>query len=205
MDRKKAEETLLFRHACKRFDPDRKIPREDLRFILEAGRMAPSSFGMEPWSFRVIRSPRSKSKLRPVCWDQPQITECSDLVVILARIADPLRPSYYRSMFRRRNLPPEATEAYIRRYREYIDGLHSVSGWALRQCYIAASHMMIYAACIGVDSCPIEGFDRQEAEKALALDLSEERLALLLPLGFRKKDPPPKQRRPFDEVVVFEK
>jgi nitroreductase len=38
-----------FRHACKAFDPQRKIADEDFRFVLETGRLSPSSFGFEPW------------------------------------------------------------------------------------------------------------------------------------------------------------
>ena len=87
--------SLAFRHACKRFDSDRRIPEEDRRFILEAARLAPSSFGMEPWRFLVIRDAELKAALRPHCWDQPQITECSDLVIILAQIAAPADPEYY--------------------------------------------------------------------------------------------------------------
>jgi len=37
-----------FRHACKLYDPSKKISDEDLRFILETGRLSPSSFGLEP-------------------------------------------------------------------------------------------------------------------------------------------------------------
>jgi nitroreductase len=193
----------MFRHACKHFDPSRKLSEEDRLFIMEAGRQAPSSFGMEPWRFISIRNMDLKNHLRPVCWDQPQITECSDLIAILARTADPVTPSYYRSVFERRNLSSQATEAYIRRYTEYTKKLRSVSDWTVRQCYIAATHMMIYASMIGVDSCPIEGFERKKAEKILKIDRGKERLALFLPLGYRIHTPPPKKRRSFENVVSF--
>ncbi|WP_457607298.1 NAD(P)H-dependent oxidoreductase [Nitratifractor sp.] len=203
IDRNALEGSLYFRHACKRFDTERKIPEEDMRFILEAGRLAPSSFGMEPWRFLVIRDAELKAQLRPHCWDQPQITECSDLVVILARIADPADPDYYTAMFRRRGLDEEKTRAYIQRYEAYIGALHSIQGWVSRQCYIAADHMMIYAAEIGVDSCPIEGFEPRKVDKVLGIDRKVERSVLLLPLGYRVQEPPKKMRRPFEEVVEF--
>ena len=43
-----------FRHACKLFDESKKINHTDLEAILEAGRLSPSSFGMEPWHFVVV-------------------------------------------------------------------------------------------------------------------------------------------------------
>ncbi len=202
-DRETLESSLYFRHACKRFDPEREIPEADLRFILEAGRLAPSSFGMEPWRFIVIRDQELKEKLRPVCWDQPQITDCSDLVVIAGQIAAVADPDYYEAMFRRRGLPEEMTRAYIERYETYIGKLHSLVGWVAKQCYIAADHMMIYGALTGVDSCPIEGFEPRKVDKILGLDRKKERTTLLLPLGYRLQEPPEKKRRPFDEVVSF--
>lgn len=33
-----------FRHACKQYDPTKKISAEDFDFILETGRLSPSSF-----------------------------------------------------------------------------------------------------------------------------------------------------------------
>ena len=202
-DQKSLEESLQFRHACKRFDPTRKIPEEELIFILEAGRMAPSSFGMEPWRFLVVRNEAVKAELRPHCWNQPQITECSDLIVILGRIADPLNPDYYSKMFMRRGLDEAKTVAYIERYEQYVQNLHSVRGWVAKQCYIAADHMMIYAAMRRIDSCPIEGFEPRKVEEVLNVDRGKERAVLLLPLGYRVQEPGPRLRRPLSEVAEF--
>ncbi len=202
-DRDTLNRSLYFRHACKRFDPNRKLSQEDRRFILEAGRLAPSSFGMEPWRFLVIRDAELKAALRPVCWNQPQITECSDLVVILGQIAAVSDPKYYTAIFRRRGLTTQATQEYIKRYENYIGALHSIQGWVAKQCYIAADHMMIYASLIGVDSCPIEGFEPRKVDKILNLDRKIERSILLLPLGYRIQEPPLKLRRNFDEIVTI--
>ena len=99
-------EAMRNRHAVKRFNPEKRIPDAQMRTILEIGRLSPSSFGMEPWRFLVIRDDALKAKLRPFCWHQPQITECSDLVVIKHLVA-PLAPggAYSRRMLSRRDLP----------------------------------------------------------------------------------------------------
>ncbi|MCG8428482.1 MAG: nitroreductase family protein, partial [Chromatiales bacterium] len=76
-------EALQFRHACKKFDAEKKIPSDQLNSILECGRLSPSSFGMEPWRFLVIQNPELRKALRKACWDQAQITDSSDVVVIL--------------------------------------------------------------------------------------------------------------------------
>ena len=77
------EKAMHFRHACKLFDKTKHMEQKDLDFVLEAGRMSPSSIGMEQWKFLVVRSDELKSMTRKVSWDQPQITTCSELVVIL--------------------------------------------------------------------------------------------------------------------------
>ena len=80
------EEAMDFRHACKVFDESKKISDEDIKYILEAGRKSPSSFGMEAWKFLVITNEELKEKLKPACWNQVQITSCSHLVIILTGI-----------------------------------------------------------------------------------------------------------------------
>jgi nitroreductase len=203
MNRNALADSLHFRHACKLFDEARKIPSEDLHFILEAGRLSPSSFGMEPWHFIVVQNQELKEKIRPACWNQPQITTCSDLLIITAKVDAPARREYYEKMFSRREMPQEMLQKYLDIYQQFIDGLHSVYGWTARQCYIAAANIMNYAAMIGVDSCPIEGFEKEKLEEILGLNTTKEQVALVVTLGYRVDDQSEKQRLPFDEVVTF--
>lgn len=199
---------LEFRHACKIFDENKKIPAEELKMILEAGRVSPSSFGMEPWKFIVVQDPKLKAKLRPECWNQVQITSCSDLLLILASIED-VKPEtgYPLKMFSRREIPQEQKDAYIKIYGEHL--AHTLSSdenilaWTARQCYIAASNMMTTAASLGIDSCPIEGFNKEGVEKVLGVDTSKQQLALVLPFGYRLNEQSTQLRRDFEDVVQF--
>ena len=202
------EKALSFRHACKSFDDTKKILQNDLNFILEAGRRSPSSFGMEPWKFLVVQDQKLKEKLRPYCWNQVQITTCSDLVIVLAKIDD-LKPSndYVKTMFSRRPLPQEKIDAYLDLYSKHL--AHTMSSeenilcWSARQCYIALGNMMSAAASIEIDSCPIEGFEKENIEKLLKLDTSKYQLAVILPLGYRVNEQSKQLRLSFDEVVEF--
>ncbi len=195
--------SLNFRHACKRFDGTKKIPKEQLKFILEAGRLSPSSFGMEPWNFIVIQDQVLKERLRPACWNQEQITSCSDLIVITARAADPVKREYYESMFARRGMPDEMLERYLVIYQTYIDALPSLYEWSAKQCYIAAGNMMSYAAMIEIDSCPIEGFEKEKLEAILGLNTEKEEAVLLVALGYRLNPQSKKLRLPFEKIVSF--
>lgn len=197
-----------FRHACKLFDERKKIPYETMRYILEAGRKSPSSFGQEGWKFLVITNEALKAKLRPACWDQPQITSCSHLVVILSAIED-LRPGSGTpaKRFGRRPLPPERIEAYIDLYGNFLSDTfrsdEKTYAWGARQCYIALANMMTAAAYEGIDSCPIEGMEKERVEEILQLDTSKYQVAVLVPFGYRANPQSEQIRRPFDEVVEF--
>lgn len=57
-----------FRHATKEFDSHKKISDSDFEFILETGRLSPSSFGFEPWKFVVVQSKDMREKLLPYSW-----------------------------------------------------------------------------------------------------------------------------------------
>ncbi len=203
MNKEELTDSLYFRHACKLFDQDERIPSEDLEFILEAGRLSPSSFGMEPWNFIVVQNQELKEKIRPACWDQPQITTCSDLLIITAKVDAPAQKEYYEKMFSRRDMSQEMLEKYLSVYHQFIDNLHSIYGWSARQCYIAAANIMSYAAMIGVDSCPIEGFEKERLEEILELNTTKEQVALVIALGYRANEQSEKLRLPFDEVVRF--
>ncbi len=197
-----------FRHACKIFDENRKISDDEIRYILEAGRKSPSSFGMEPWKFLVVSNDNLKEELRPACWNQPQITSCSHLVIILAAIEN-VKPEsgIPQKRFNRRPLSQEQLDGYIQLYSNHLkDTLSSdekILCWTAKQTYIAAANMMTAAAFIGIDSCPIEGFEKEKVEKILELDTKKWQLSLILPFGYRVNPQSEQLRLDFDEVVTF--
>jgi nitroreductase len=202
------KEAMDFRHACKLFDENRKISDEEIREILEAGRKSPSSFGMEPWKFLVITNEELKANIRPHCWNQVQITSCSHLVVILAAIEN-VKPEsgVVKKRFSRREMPQEMLDFYMDKYRAHLSKTLSsdenILCWSARQTYIAATNMMTCAATLGIDSCPIEGFDKEDVERVLDLDTKKYQLSLILPFGYRVNEQSAQLRLPFEDVVEF--
>jgi len=197
-----------FRHACKVFDDTKKISKEEMHFILEAGRKSPSSFGMEGWKFLVITNDALKEKLRPVCWDQVQITSCSHLVIVLATIdAVKVESGIPEKRFARREMPQESLDFYMKLYAEHLKETLStdtnIYHWTARQSYIALGNMMTAAAYIGIDSCPIEGFEKEKVEAILDIDTNKYQLAVIVPFGYRLNEQSEQLRLPFEEVVAF--
>ena len=202
------KEAMDFRHACKLFDENRKISNEDIREILEAGRKSPSSFGMEPWKFLVITNEELKAKIRPHCWNQPQITTCSHLVIVLAAIKSlKVESGVVKQRFLRREMPQDKLDFYMDLYAKHLKKTLSsdenILCWSARQTYIAAANMMTCAATLGIDSCPIEGFDKEDAERVLNLDTNKYQLSLVLPFGYRVNEQSTQLRLDFNDVVEF--
>ena len=204
----KFTEAMDFRHACKLFDESKKIADEEMHYILEAGRKSPSSFGMEAWKFLVITNEALKAKLRPACWDQVQITSCSHLVVVLAGIDSvKVESGIPEKRFARREMPQEKLDFYMGLYASHLKNVLSsdenIYAWTAKQTAIAAANMMTAAAFIGIDSCPIEGFEKESVEAILELDTSRYQVSMLLPFGYRVNVQSSQLRLPFDEVVQF--
>lgn len=205
-----------FRHACKRFDPDRKISDSDFRTILEAGRLSPSSFGLEPWRFLVVQNESLREKLLPFTWGgQGQIPTASHFVIILARTSASMMPdsSYIDYVLREvRQLPEDAAAGFRQRYGNFLEHEFDLLGnervmfeWACRQTYIALGNMMTVAAQLGIDSCPIEGFDKREADRLLREEglLEDDQFAVscMVAFGYRAQEPRPKTRQAEERII----
>ncbi|MET3727327.1 nitroreductase [Fictibacillus halophilus] len=211
-------EAFQFRHATKEFDPEKKISDEDFEFILETGRLSPSSFGFEPWRFVVIQDQALREQLKPVSWGaQKQLPTASHYVVMLARTAeDMVYDSEYieHMMTEVKKLPKEAYEAISSFYKTFLESDFKLLGndramfdWAAKQVYIALGNMMTAAAQIGIDSCPIEGFDQEKVqailEKEGVLEGGNFEVAVMVGFGYRVNEPRPKVRQDMNDVVKW--
>ena len=200
-------EILKFRHACKIFDENKKIGAGEFDFILEAGRLSPSSTGLEQWDFLVVQNKELREKIKAVSWNQVQITSCSHLVVILAKIKEvKVGSSYIDKMIARRadkNIEAAAARQKFFLLSNFKNDDELTFQWSHEQCMIAATNMMNAAASLGIDSCPMEGFDRHALNEILGLDESEKRVAIVVPFGYRLNPQPEKYRRQRSEVVTW--
>ena len=199
LDKQAILDAYQFRHACKAYDPARKISDDDFRFILETGRLSPSSFGLEPWRFVVVQEPQTRALIRDMAWGaREKVMECSHFVVILARQPAMLSPDGdYLPRFMRevQHLPEEAVQMRLRFFRNFSEKDFELAGhprafydWACKQTYIALGNMLTAAAMIGVDSTAIEGFPLEAMNSALAgrglYDPAQFKLSVMAAFGY---------------------
>lgn len=212
-------EAMQFRHACKEFDGSKKISNNEFEKILEIGRLSPSSFGMEPWKFIIIQNEKLRKKLKEITWGgQGQLPTASHFMIVLARKPKSMRygSDYVNGMLEYKALPQDVIEMYKQFYKQFqevdfnlLESDRTLFDWASKQTYIALGNMMTGAATMGIDSCPIEGFDTNLVdnflENELNIDTSEFGATVMVAFGYRKDEPRNKSRLPLKDVVSWYK
>jgi hypothetical protein len=211
---------LKRRYACRDYDPNRKISDQDFHLILEAGQLAPSSYGFEPWHFLVIESESLKQDLAPIALGaQKALASASHFVIILSRTQASLRydAPYIGYMMREiQGLPEDFCEFKQQRFetfqKEDFDLLsteRATFDWASKQSYLALAQMMQVAALRGIDSLAMEGFNRQAVTDLLTerglIDPSEWGVSVMVSFGYGLGSVPRKTRQSLDQLVTWVK
>ena len=210
-------ETMYFRHATKKFDASKKITKEDFDFILETGRLSPSSTGLEPWQFVVLENEKIRNLIGENSFGaKGQMPTASHIVLYYVR-KDVWPTSDYTTYIATqiRKVPQERMETVREMYTGFqkddikiLGNERATIDWAGKQVYIALGNMMTAAAHIGIDSCPIEGFSYDAVHKILEdeglinRDIYE--LSVICAFGYREEEPQrQKTRRELSEITQY--
>ncbi len=177
---------LNWRYATKKFDTNKKVSDTDLEKVLEAIRLTPTSFGLQPYHFYVVSNPEVKEKIQAVSWNQPQIGSSSHIIVFAARTDLLVNNDEYFILMSGGN--PEIRSS-MKGFEDMLVGgitMHENANdsWAARQAYIAHGFAMAACAELEIDSCPMEGFDPVAVGNILGLPESQ-KAVVMLPIGYR--------------------
>jgi nitroreductase len=215
MNKEDILDAFKFRHACKEFDPDKKISDEDFNFILETARLSPSSFGIEPWEFLIVQDMKIREELKAYTWGgQKQFPTCSHLVVCFTKKAHFMKyDSEYVKHFMNdiQKNTTEVLEVRSKLFKKFqesdfalLENDRALFDWSCKQTYIALGNMLTSAAMIGIDSCPIEGFQKKEIEEVLAescnMDREKYGVSYMATFGYRVNPPKVKTRQEAKDI-----
>ncbi|MBO9412448.1 MULTISPECIES: NAD(P)H-dependent oxidoreductase [unclassified Ruegeria] len=214
-----------FRHATKVFDPERKITESEFNTILEAARLSPTSFGTEPFQLLVVQSPEKRELFRDFTWGANgatngtagQLGTASHYVIILSHTGATMKAgSDYLARHNRevKQFPEEVIEMLGGAYAKFqahdfkLESDADIEKWAARQAYIVLGNMMTAGALMGIDSCPIEGFELDKTEAVLrehfGIDTNLYKPAVMVAFGYRADGPMfPKTRREMADIVTW--
>ncbi len=197
---------LNWRFATKKFDKNKKVSQQDLDKILEAIRFSPTSFGLQPFHVFVITDKELKAKIREHSFDQPQVTDCSHLLIFCARIDVEKRIDDYLSLSAK--IRQDDDSKLAARRQMMLASMQKKSSqqlwqWAKLQAYLALGFALAACAELKIDSCPMGGFDSAAVDKVLGLPEFMQS-AVFLAIGYRSAGPSgPKVRFTTDDLFTF--
>lgn len=202
---------LNWRYAVKRFDPAKRIEDGLWAALEDALVLTPSSIGLQPWRFFVVTDAAMKEKLRPAAYGQSQVTDCSHFVVMAVRrnLGEDHVDRHVARMSEVRGITIES----LAKFRNMVTGNlerarveNRLDTWQTYQIYIALGNFMTAAAIVGVDTCPMEGFDPAKTDEILGLKETDYTSVVCCAAGYRhaedKYATTPKVRFPKETMFV---
>lgn len=200
---------LRWRYACKKFDSTKKIPAATWSHLEDSLVLAPSSYGLQPWKFFNVTDPSIREKLLPYSWGQKQIVDASHLVVLAVKTN--VGPADVEKLVAHSASTRGIPVASLDNYKNMMIGSLSratpeqIREWMSRQVFIALGFFLSTAAMLGVDSCPMEGFQPEKYDEILGLPAKGYHSVVVATAGYRAADDPyaslAKVRYPKSEMI----
>jgi nitroreductase/dihydropteridine reductase len=180
--------SLEWRYATKKMNGD-KVPQDKLERILEATRLAPSSYGLTPYHVIVVEDQKLKEELQGACYGQTQLTD-SSAVLVFATWDDVTEESvdiYIQETATQRGIDVEMLGEFSGMIKGSLSNMTQDQkvAWAQRQSYIGLGFALVAAATEEVDSTPMEGFVPTTVDSILGLTELGLMSVAVLPLGYR--------------------
>ena len=198
------------RRAVNFFDPDKDVPDEKLRAMIETAAKAPSSFNLQPWSLIVLRGHEEKMRLQSLAWNQPKVSEAPVTLIVLAdqegwKEGHPFVEKNFQEMITAKAMNEDQRQWFAdARTSLYGEGEDKQLAYACKNAGFFTMALMLAAKNLGLDTHPMDGFDHDAVRKEFNIP-DNYWIPLLLAVGYFKKDmelAPPKWRKSFEEIVV---
>ncbi len=185
-------ESLQWRYATKKFNPEKKVSAEDLETIKEAVRLSASSYGLQLYKVLVIEDPNLRAKLKEASWGQSQITDASQLFVFCnyTDVNDQHIDDYLDLKSEVQGVDRQGLVDYGNMMKGAVSGMTDVikSAWTARQTYIALGNLLAACASLRIDACPMEGFEPAKYNEILGLTEKGLNAAVIATVGYRSEE-----------------
>lgn len=186
-------QALEWRYATKVFDATRKLSAETWETLQKTLILSPSSYGLQPYHFLIVKDPAKRAEMVPHSWGQKQVVDASHFVVFAARttLSRGDVEKFIELTAQQRGIPANALKGYRdMMIGDLVEGPRSamVQQWGTCQAYIALGNLLTSAALLGVDACPMEGFVPAEYNRILGLAGSGYTAVVACALGYRAAD-----------------
>ncbi|TMV50239.1 nitroreductase family protein [Paenibacillus mesophilus] len=194
------------RRSVRSYDPEWRIPQEELQDILETAILAPSSSNLQPWRFLVLQDAELKRKLLPIAYNQQQVVEAS---AVIAVFADPMgyekAEQIYSSAVAAGYMPEMVKADFVKRSVQTYSSLgeDKLKSISLVDGGLVSMQLMLAAKAKGYDTVPMGGYDANKFMEAF--DVPQRWVpVMLIALGKAAKEGHPTTRLPLSEVVFWD-
>ncbi len=193
-------DAIQHRRAVKHFDPSHMMPIEVEQQLLNAARLAPTSFNIQHWRFVLIKDPTLRQRIRDLAWNQAQITDASMVIVLCGdNQAWQKHPERYWQ-----DLPDQATrELMVSMLQDfYRDRPQLQRDEVMRSVGLAAQTLMLTAQELGYAACPMIGFDHDAVGQLINLP-SDHVVGMIVAIGKPTREAFSRSGAlPYDDVVI---
>lgn len=202
-------EKLNLRYACKKFDASKKLSDKQLHVVKEALRLAPSSYGAQPYKYVIVENPQIRESLVEHSWGQQQVKDASHLLVLCYDtngLNEAGVDSFIKLVADTRGQQPSDLQGYRDMIYNTANSMSNEAkeNWQSRQIYIALGQLITVLAVEGIDSCPMEGFVNEKYDEILGLNDKGLKSVVVIPVGFRSEEDmysaAPKVRKPQEDI-----
>ncbi|MDB5025121.1 MAG: NAD(P)H-dependent oxidoreductase [Mucilaginibacter sp.] len=185
-------EKLNWRYATKKFDHTKKLSPAQLDELLRAVHLSPSSSGLQSYKMLIVTDPAIRQKLREAAYGQPQLTDASQIIIFASEtnLDAAYVKKYIDHIAKTRQIDRESLEGFEQAINGNINKLTAEQKitWSHKQTYIALGVLLTAAADMGIDSCPMEGFNADKVDEVLGLNEKGLTTSVIAAIGFRSVD-----------------
>ena len=195
-----AIEAINTRRAIKKFDRAYKMTPEQVNSLMKLTILAPTSYNQQNWRFVTITEQSVKDRISKAARNQPQPADGSLVIILCGNMnawkEDPLR--YWK------NSTSEKQE-HVKNalHSKYADNPQNRRDEAIRSCGFAGQTIMLAARQMGLDSCPMVGFEYDELAKIINLP-DNHLIVLMIVVGKAAEPANPRGGQLSLDEVVFE-
>jgi nitroreductase/dihydropteridine reductase len=185
-------EKLNWRYATKKFDHTKKLSTEQLDELLKAVQLSPSSAGLQAYKVIVVEDAAIKEQLRAAANNQAQLTDASQVIIFAAEanLDEAYAKNHIDLVAKTRGVERETLAGFEQMLTGNINRLDDAQrlAWSHKQTYIALGVLLTAAAELGIDACPMEGFNAAKFDEILGLKEKGLTTSVIAAIGFRAED-----------------
>jgi len=201
---------MTSRRSVNFFDPEKDLPGELLKKVIETAANTPSGFNLQPWSLMALRTPDDKERLKKLAWNQPKVVEAPVVLIVLAdrdawKEGHPFVEKNFQEMVKAGSMAKEQRQWFAdTRFSLYGESPEKQQAFACKNTGFFAMSLMLAAKHLGLETHPMDGFDHDGVRKEFNIP-DNYWIPLLLAMGYVKDDfvpLSPKWRKSVEEILV---